>query len=442
MHPVVVDGVVDDLVATLGVEAVDVTLAGRRKASMDHAWLSPVLSARLPAEPADVVARPRSVSGIVAAARTAAAHGVPLTARGKGTGNYGQAIPLDGGIVLDTTRCDRIVDIGSGWATVEPGVPFTALEAAARATDQELALLPSTVSSCVGGFVAGGAGGAGSVEHGWLWDGFVLALDVVGCAPDAEVEAAPAEEVGAHLHAYGTTGVLTGLTVRLVPARDWVALWSSFASWTEATAAGTALLAGLGPKPRLVSVDDPDLARLVVPGAPAAAGRTSLRVVVDRSTASAAQRIVVDHGGQVDALRPGGAGSLLARSFNHVTLRAKRVDPSLCHLQVGGPALAARHDEVVACLPGAGLHLDGLGDPTGGTVGWGGLLIGRFPGEVALADARAALTAMGVHVVDPHTWELGAHGIEGTRAVAERLDPQALLNPGKLPGRTPTAAAA
>ena len=41
-------------------------------------------------------------------------HGVPITPRGKGTGNYGQGIPLYGGLVLDTPAPTTIVEVGDG----------------------------------------------------------------------------------------------------------------------------------------------------------------------------------------------------------------------------------------------------------------------------------------------------------------------------------------
>ena len=76
---------------------------------------------------------------------------------------------------------------------------------------------------------------------------------------------------------------------------------------------------------------------------------------------------ITAHGGRVEDIRPRGAGYLSSLAFNHVTLRARRARPELCHLQVSGEALITRAGDVRAALPGALLHLDGLRlflDPT------------------------------------------------------------------------------
>ena len=85
----------------LGETAVSTEIAAREAASVDGAPMSPILAAQLPLGLADLVvyvSDPDTVPAIISAA---VAHGVPITPRGKGTGNYGQAIPLHGGLVLD-----------------------------------------------------------------------------------------------------------------------------------------------------------------------------------------------------------------------------------------------------------------------------------------------------------------------------------------------------
>ena len=47
---------------------------------------------------------------------------VPVTARGRGTGDSGQAVPLAGGLVVDTSRADAVLDVGAGWAQVAAGL--------------------------------------------------------------------------------------------------------------------------------------------------------------------------------------------------------------------------------------------------------------------------------------------------------------------------------
>ena len=422
---------IDELRRHVGDQAVRVDEHHRRRASRDHAWLSPVLSADLPDTIADVVVRPDTVDQLRAVLGVAHEHGVAVTPRGRGTGNYGQSVPLAGGIVLDSTGLAGVLDVEPGWIHAGAGTTFVELEAVANETGQELAMFPSTVNSMLGGFLSGGAGGTGTLEHGFLWDGFVDSAEIVPCwaEPEATVHAGAA--VAPHLHSYGTTGIITSARVRLVPARWWTALLASFDSFEAAAAAGTAAMA-FDPVPRNVVVDDASLVGYLREHARVDPHRASLRAIIDESAVQAAAEVVWEHGGRVDLVRSDAVGYVVSTSFNHVTLQAKRVDPGLCHLQVGGPALLERTDEVRSVLPCTMLHLDG--QLIDGARRFGGLLISRFVDREQLYRGMERLRELGVFVLDPHTWMLGAHGdLDELRALAAVQDPKGLLNPGKLP---------
>lgn len=427
------------LTRALGHSQVSTVEAVRRAASTDFAHLSPVLPSVLPGRPADIVAYPQSLDEIASVIALAHEHGVPVTPRGKGTGNYGQAAPLAAGLVVDLTRCDRVIEVGSGWVRVEAGATFVEIEAAARRRGQELAMAPTTVGSTIGGFLAGGAGGVGSIEHGWLWEGFVLALDVITCPPGRAPLTVPGGMCLPYLHAYGVTGIIATATVRLGPARDWVAVLSSFPAGAAAMAAKAGLAAmRLDPPPRLVSLDEPGLVRLYPADQAMPPGRFSLRSIVDRSVVDAFRGVVADHDGRVEAVRPAAAAYLTTLGFNHVTLRARQADSRWCHLQVSGPPLVTQPDDVRAALPGALLHLDGMriradpADPRAGRT-YGGLLLSEFRDAETLYAGIARLREIGVGVYDPHSWLLGGPALPGIRAAAARNDPDGLLNPGKLP---------
>jgi FAD/FMN-containing dehydrogenase len=438
-EPATVAAVAQALARVLGADRLSTVEAARRAASTDFAHLSPILPTALPQRPADLVVRPRTADDVVATVQLAHEHRVPVTPRGAGTGNYGQAVPLAGGVVVDLTRCDTIIGIGDGWIRAEAGATFVALEAAARRTGQEIAIMPTTVGSTIGGFLAGGAGGVGSIEHGWLWDGYVLELEVVPCPPGTASLTVDAAGCLPYLHAYGVTGVLTTVTVRLGPARERVAALASFpaGSHADAVQAGLALLR-LEPPPRLVSLDEPGIVATYQPDDAMPLGRHSLRAVVDVSTVGSFRTIVAEHSGRVEAIRPSGNAYLTSLAFNHVTLRARRARPELCHLQVSGTALVQRPDDIRAAVPGALLHLDGMRttpdphDPAAQRQ-FGGLLLAPFRDASTLYAGAARLTELGVHVVDPHTWLLGGPALPGIRTTAEANDPAGLLNPGKLP---------
>ena len=79
--------------------------------SRDFYWYSPILKKELDGKAADIVVQPVSVEEIRDVLLYCYANEVPVTARGSGTGNYGQAVPLEGGVVLDLSRMDAIEKI-------------------------------------------------------------------------------------------------------------------------------------------------------------------------------------------------------------------------------------------------------------------------------------------------------------------------------------------
>lgn len=419
-----------DLEKELGPGAVSTDEAARLSASTDWAHMSPVLEPMLPGGIADVVARPPDAGGIAAAIGAAHRHRVPVTVRGQGTGNYGQAIPLHGGLVIDTSRANRIVAVGDGEITAEAGASFVMMEKAARKTGQELAILPSTVGSTIGGFLAGGSGGTGSIANGAIWDGYMHSLVVVPCTDDATPSTVPYPENTAMAHAFGVSGVIVEATVELKPARTWTGLFASFPDLAGAVAAGEALF-GLEPTPRLLSLDEAGIVATYRPVDPAIpAGRVSVRGIVTVETVPDATAIVERNGGRVDAVRPRGPALIASMSYNHTTYRVRKLRPELTHLQCMGPGLTRRRAEVAAAVPESLIHLEGFRTAHGRD--WVSMLFLRYDGPDVLYRQMAELADIEVYVDDPHTWVLHHVRLAAVRAAASRFDPDGLLNPGKL----------
>src|SRR5580704_10453677 len=136
----------------------------RKRRSRDYFWYSPILYEQLKDKVADVIVTPRDEAEVIRVAAACARHRIPLTVRGGATGNYGQCVPLDGGVVLDMAALDRIEWQQPGLVRVEAGAKMFDIDTATRPNGFELRMHPSTKRSAqIGGFVAGGSGGVGSV---------------------------------------------------------------------------------------------------------------------------------------------------------------------------------------------------------------------------------------------------------------------------------------
>jgi FAD/FMN-containing dehydrogenase len=80
-----------------------------RQRSRDFFWYSPVLKRQLNGVSADVVVEAQNEADVVRILAACHARRIPVTPRGAGTGNYGQAMPLFGGVVLDVSALDKLL---------------------------------------------------------------------------------------------------------------------------------------------------------------------------------------------------------------------------------------------------------------------------------------------------------------------------------------------
>lgn len=416
-----------ELVDLLGERGVSADERTRARASVDEATMSPVLSAQLPLGLADLVAYPASAEHVAATLTAAVRHGVPVTTRGKGTGNYGQGIPLHGGLVLDTSRARAVVEVGDGWITAEAGASMVALEQAAAAAGQQLWMYPSTAQSTIGGFLSGGSGGTGSIAHGSNWQGFVTALDVALPGSD-ELLHVEGDEAQPFVHTYGTAGVIARATVRLEPLQEWRAVYASFPTFEDALVA-VRTLRGLDPVPRLVSADRPEVAATLPSDTAIPDDRASLRAIIDDVVLDEARALVEQAGGTVSDVREGlqQTTKVSMLSYNHPIWWLKRNTPDTeyFHVEVGGEALIDRIAEVEAVYPGGMLHIEAA------HVGPIGMLTAPYTGAEDVYAGYPVLRDLGVRVHSPHQYYVD-HGVEELVALKRRTDPEGLLNPGHV----------
>ena len=131
----------------------------------------------------DAVALPTTREQIVVLVRACREHRVPLVARGAGTATTGAAVPVHGGIVVAFARMNRILDIRAAdrCAVVEPGVLNGDLQQALQAQGLFWPPDPSSAANCsIGGNLATNAGGPRAVKYGATRDNVLGLVAVTG----------------------------------------------------------------------------------------------------------------------------------------------------------------------------------------------------------------------------------------------------------------------
>ena len=203
--------------------------------SKDYFWYSPILKEQLDDCVGQLLVIPKTEEEVMTIAAAIARHRIPLTIRGGGTGNYGQCIPTEGGIVLETTKLNKVLKISEGRVVCEAGARIEQVEKAVAGSGQMLSMFPSTKRlATMGGFVSGGSGGIGSLRNGMLRDGQnITYLRIVTVEEEPRVIELYGKDILKAQHAYGTNGIITAMDYALTPAKDWshtIALFSNYAA--------------------------------------------------------------------------------------------------------------------------------------------------------------------------------------------------------------------
>ena len=214
-----------------------------RQKSRDFYWYSPVLKRELETVTADVVVTPSSEAEVRAVLAAAHRLEIPVTPRGAGTGNYGQAMPLTGGVLLNLAEMNRVKSIERGRVVCEPGAILIDIDKATEPSGQELRMFPSTRGTAsIGGFVAGGSGGVGSITWGGLRDfGNVLRLQILTLEAEPRALELTGSDLHKAVHAYGTNGVIVEVEAPLAPRYDWTDIIVGLDSFDAAAAYALAL---------------------------------------------------------------------------------------------------------------------------------------------------------------------------------------------------------
>ena len=411
------------------------------KLSLDYYHFSPVLQQKLADKRGDLVVRPTNEAEVLRVAAVCVKYQVPLTVRGAGTGNYGQCIPLQGGMILDTTRMQGIRWIKPGLACVEPGVKLSAFDKQAREMGWELRMAPSTYrTATIGGFIGGGSGGIGSITYGQLRDrGNLHAVRVVTLEDEPRVLELRGDDVQKVNHAYGTNGIITELEIPLAPAYAWAEIIVVFDDFMTAARFGQALAHSDGLMKKLISIHAwpiPSYFTALKNYLPE--GKHCALLMIAESCLEPFQDLVREYGGQVTyektAQEASKGTSLVEFTWNHTTLHARSADPSLTYLQTFFFTLErVEHlyhhfgDEVL-------MHLEFL--RANGQVIPGGLQVVRYTTEERLNEIIHYHEEKGALIANPHTYILEDGGMKTVNVeqlnFKEQVDPYGLLNPGKM----------
>lgn len=418
--------------------------------------------------PISAVIRPRKEADIGVVLRLANKNGVPVTARGGGTSLTGSASPVRGGWVLDLSRLNRVrIDAEAGLAIVQSGAIVGDIQRAAAAAGWFYPPDPSSKEySTIGGNIACNAGGMHGGKYGVTRD-YVLALS--GFLPTGEPVSWGGRfkkwSAGFNLRdlwigSEGCLGVVTGAVLKLIPLppQRWTLL-ASFDSGIAAMKAARALVA---------SRTQPAILEFLDSAAVECAERATGQSVFPGQ--SGRPVLLIELAGSAPEVREG-RRAVTAWAERHATVfRAARnraeAEALWAVRRKCSPAMFAMGDrklneDIVIPLRSYELFLgmlEGLKRrhrlpmPTFGHVADGNLHVNIMYHEAVARERRAAVAAvndlmrgvkrLGGAISGEHgiglaktpflSLEHTPAAIRAMKAVKQALDPNGILNPGKI----------
>ncbi|WP_181697530.1 FAD-binding oxidoreductase [Nocardia sp. GTS18] len=411
------------------------------------------------------VVRARSTADVAATLRWAQAHGVPVVPRGAGSGLSGGATAVDGGIVLSTELMREInVDPVTRTAVVQPGLLNAEVKRAVAAEGLWYPPDPSSFEMCsIGGNAATNAGGLCCVKYGVTTD-YVLGMEVVLADGTVVRLGGPRLKDSAGLSltklfvgSEGTLGVITELTLRLLPAQPPQAtVVAGFATLTAATDAILAITSAL--RPAMLEFMDTVAINAVEDEMRMGLDRTAAALLVARSDAPGeyatheAQTMLAlcEKAGATEVFHTAdpeeGEAFTAARRF--AIPAVERIGPLLLEdvgvplprlgeLITGVAAIGERNDVLISVIAHAGdgnTHPLIVHDPTDPD---NTARAHRAFGEIMDLAITLGGTITGEHGVGrlKKAWlpdQVGPEVMALTRRIKDALDPAGILNPGAV----------
>lgn len=423
--------------------------------SRDYFWYSPILSEDIGHFVGDLVVIPADEDQVRRVAAAAAKLRIPITIRGGGTGNYGQCVPLEGGIILDMTKIDKVLSIEPGRVRVQAGARISRLDDAVRETGQELLMYPSTRRiATIGGFFTGGSGGIGSLRHGMLRDdGNIYSVKVMTVEPEPKIIELHGHDIQKVQHAYGTNGIVMELEIGLTKATDWIHTAALFESY-DATL--RFCLKALDDKLDcyLLTTVDRRFSRFYTKfGDLFPADRDAVFAMIAPEEQARFAELVASFGGRVsfgmtqDALHAKGLQPAYECGWNHTTLQALKAEEGWTYLQVAYPR-PFDPDVVLRQMEryGDDQYMHHEMARLEGEIQIFGLPLVRYKDrDDTYRVIRELEEKDGCDIYDPHAFTIEDGGMKeiDTMQIAfkKQADPFGLLNPGKTRGWTADMAA-
>jgi FAD/FMN-containing dehydrogenase len=423
-----------------------------KRGSRDYFWYSPILHEMLKDKLADLVVTPRDEAEVIRVAAACARHRIPLTVRGGATGNYGQCVPLEGGVVLEMARLNTIEWQKPGLVRVQAGTKLYDIDAATRPNGFELRMHPSTKRSAqIGGFVAGGSGGVGSVTYGGMREpGNVVAARIVTLelAPRViELRGDAAQKIS---RAYGTTGIITELEMPLAPAQSWLDVIVVFDDFVECVRFAHSIAMADGIVKKLLSpVQWPVPQHFAAFRSYCLDGKSVLSAMIGDMSMESFETLLAPTSGTITYQAPSedvlGKVPLYEHAWNHTTLQVLKNDRGVTYLQCLYP-----HDQLVDAVAQVGAkfsgevfqHLEFI--RLNGHMTASGIPVVRYSSAERLYEIITGYEACGIMIANPHVVTL-EDGSRYKRVDADQLsfkrevDPMGLLNPGKMRSFVPQA---
>jgi glycolate oxidase len=399
---------------------------------------------------------------------------VPVTPRGAGSGMCGGALPIQGGVVLSTERMTRIkeIDAGDMIAVVEPGVVTGKLQEAVEAQQLFYPPDPASLEFCsIGGNAATNAGGPRAFKYGVTRE-YILGLEValmggeiLRCGRRTAKGVTGYDLVAGFIGTEGTFGVITELTVKLLPLPGAAATVLGVFEGVAAAGAAISALLRDGLRPRVLELADrasidairsrsryrfPDRAGAIVlievDGEPEAMGMMMEKIGIRCDELGALDVLAATEPAERRAVWE--ARRLISRSLR-ASYRIK-VNEDICVPRGRIVEMLARVDRVaaetrVACAvfghAGDGnLHVnllsnDNPDDPAVRKHLWGAARQ-IFAHTIELGGTLSGEHGIGLTKRDYVTMEQSERVIEWQHRWKAMWDPSGLLNPGKkLPAR-------